>query len=226
MIIGKLPKELLENKILFITGTDTNVGKTYAVGNLAKYLKENGVNVITQKLIQTGCKEFSEDVEMHRDIAGMEFTEDDKNGITSPIVLSYPSSPHLAAEIDNEEIDFDKIEEYTKILTDKYDIVLLEGAGGLMVPFTSNQSDLGGYLVIDYIKDHNYPVVLVTSGKLGSINHTLLSIDACKQRGIEIGLIIYNLYPTCDNLITTSTLKYLKNLGIPVALLSNSEEEE
>ena len=149
MIIGNIPKELLNNKTLFITGTDTNVGKTYAVGYLAKLLKEEGLNVITQKLIQTGCKDISEDIEMHRKIANMQFTPEDLDGTTCPIILSYPSSPHLAAEIDNVNINLDSIKEATDKLNNSYDIVLLEGAGGLMVPFKTDESALGGYLVIE-----------------------------------------------------------------------------
>ena len=88
-----------------------------------------------------------------------------------PEIFSYPCSPHLAARIDNRPINFDKIENATQELARRYDTVLVEGAGGLMVPLT------GEYLTIDYIADKNYPLIFVTSGKLGSINHTLLSLE-------------------------------------------------
>lgn len=211
-------------EVLFVSGIDTNVGKTYATAALANTLLQNGYNVITQKLIQTGCIGSSEDIEKHREIMGIPMQEVDKKGLTCPLILSYPASPHLAAEIDKKEIDIDKATDATGKLLESYDVVLLEGAGGLMVPISSDSNmELGGYLTIDYIQDHNYPLILVTSGKLGSLNHTLLSIEACMRRKIEIRAIIYNLYPDSDRIITESSLEYLKNLGIPVATLQNLE---
>lgn len=221
MIIGDIPQKIYNNKVLFISGIDTNVGKTYATANLLIAMQEAGHNVISQKMIQTGCKEISEDIEKHREITKSGLLPEDIDGTTCPVLLSYPASPHLAAEIDNTAIDVTKIDSATKILTDKYSTVLLEGAGGLMVPITTDSSSaLGGYLTIDYIAEHNYPVILVTSGKLGSLNHTLLSIDACNKRGIEIALIVYNEYPSTDAIIEKSSLKYLESLNIPVVVLS------
>ena len=101
-----------------------------------------------------------------------------------PEIFSYPCSPHLASRIDGRPIDFDKIERATEELSRRYDVVLLEGAGGLMVPLTDE------LLTIDYI---------VTSGKLGSINHTLLSLEAIKNRGIKLDTVLYNLYPTVED---------------------------
>ena len=83
---------------------------------------------------------------------------------------------------------------------------------------------------IDYVKEQGYPVVLVTSGKLGSINHTLLSLYACKQYGIRVEAVIYNLYPPTDELITANTLEYLKQYlekefpGTPVILLPEESD--
>ena len=78
-----------------------------------------------------------------------------------PGMFSYPCSPHLAARIDNRPIDFGKIERATQELARRYDVVLVEGAGGLMVPLTED------YLTIDYIAEKQYPLIFVTSGKLG-----------------------------------------------------------
>lgn len=222
MIIDKLPETIKDNKVLFISGIDTNIGKTYATAHLMTAIeRENaGHKVISQKMIQTGCRFISEDIEEHRKLQGIDLLVEDLNGITSPIVLSYPASPHLAAKIDNTEIDLEKIETSTELLSKNFDTVLVEGAGGLMVPIVENDSELGGYLTIDYIKEHNYPVVLVTSGRLGSLNHTLMSLDACKARGIEVPLIIYNQFPQLDETIEQSSLEYLERLGIPVVRLS------
>lgn len=188
----------------FITGIDTNIGKSYATGWLAREWNRQGIKTITQKMIQTGNVGHSEDIDLHREIMGIPFTEEDREHITFPIVYSYPASPHLAAEIDHQTIPIDKIAESTRILRDRYDVVLLEGAGGLMVPITRD------YLSIDYVADHELPVILVTSGRLGSINHTLLSIEALEKRGIQLYGLVYNTYPKSDEFIDADTEAYLR----------------
>lgn len=199
-------------KVHFISGIDTNIGKTYMTAALAKILESQGKRVITQKMIQTGCSGIAEDILKHRELMSEELKEDDHNLTTSPIVLSYPASPHLALKIDGVELDLSIIDKSTAILEQKYDIVLQEGAGGLMVPLTSS-----GLLIIDYLAERKLPVILVTSGRLGSINHTLLSLYACRGYGVDVELIIYNNYPATDDLIESETLKYLiENSGVPV----------
>lgn len=193
----------MKGKVLFISGINTNIGKTFATGILARALAEKGKKVITQKMIQTGCTEVSEDIEMHRRLMGIPFTDEDRDGLTCPYIFTYPCSPHMAAERDGRSIDLGYITACTRALQDIYEYVLLEGAGGLMVP-----NDFGS-LTIDYVKENNYPVVLVTSGKLGSINHTLLSLFACKQYGVEVKALVYNLYPQTDKLIEENTMEYL-----------------
>lgn len=193
----------MKGKVLFISGIDTNIGKTFATGILARSLAAKGHKVITQKMIQTGNTEISEDIEMHRQLMGIPFTDEDKAGLTCPYIFTYPCSPHMAAQRDGRTIQLDIITEATRQLQEKYDYVLLEGAGGLMVPNNFNS------LAIDYVKEQNYPLILVTSGKLGSINHTLLSLFACKQYGIEVEALIYNLYPKTDALIEENTMEYL-----------------
>lgn len=193
----------MKGKVLFVTGIDTNIGKTYATGILARALAEQGKTVITQKMIQTGCEEISEDIEMHRKLQGIPFTEEDKQGLTCPYIFTYPCSPHMAAAKDKRNIDLSVITAATQQLQEKYEYVLLEGAGGLMVP---NDFDS---LTIDYVKEQGYPVILVTSGKLGSINHTLLSLYACKQYGIPVKALVYNLFPKADALIEANTMEYL-----------------
>lgn len=135
---------------------------------------------------------------------GIGMTEEDREGLTMPEIFSYPCSPHLAARIDNRPIDFGKIERATQELARRYDVVLVEGAGGLMVPLTED------YLTIDYIAEKQYPLIFVTSGKLGSINHTLLSFEAIRSRGIQLDTVLYNLYPTVkDTTIQEDTMQYI-----------------
>lgn len=192
-------------QIIFISGIGTNVGKSYATGWLANKLRKEGKKVITFKMIQTGNDGLSEDIEVHRKVMGLPILPEDKDGTTNPIILSYPASPHLAAKIDKTSIDLSKIEAAEDRLFQTYDTILMEGAGGLMVPITEK------YFTIDYISDRQLPVVLVTNGQLGSINHTLLSLEAIKSRHIRLPYIIYNTTFDEDKIIADETNRYLKN---------------
>lgn len=183
----------MKENVYFISGIDTDAGKSYATGYLARELNNKGQRVITQKFIQTGNVGYSEDIDLHRRLMGIAHTDDDREGLTMPEIFSYPASPHLAARLDGRAIDFARMERATQELRRRYDIVLLEGAGGLMVPLTEE------LLTIDYVARQGYPMIFVTSGKLGSINHTLLSLEAIRNRGIELHTVMYNLYPTVED---------------------------
>lgn len=188
----------------FITGIGTDVGKSWATGWLARRYMEDGKRVITQKFIQTGNVGGSEDIEVHRRIMEMEMTPEDLDMTTAPEIFSYPCSPDLASKIDHRPIDFEKILKATEALESRYDVVLIEGAGGIMVPLK------GEYLTIDYIKDHDLPTVVVTNGQLGSISHTLLTLYAIKQYGIELAEVIYNHHFDKDPTICSDTIAYIK----------------
>ena len=198
-------KELLPESAYFVTGIDTDAGKTIATGFLSKSLLEEGVNVITQKLIQTGNVGLSEDICRHRDIEGRVLTDDDMSGLTCPLIYSYPCSPHMAIAIDGRDDEIEKSTESTRLLRQKYDKVLLEGAGGLMVPLTEK------YLTADYIRDKHLPVILVTTAKLGSINHTLLNLTLLKTWNVPVAMVVYNKHIHTDEAITTVTERYLRN---------------
>lgn len=202
------------DRVIFISGIGTNIGKSYATGWLANHFIAMGKSVITIKMIQTGNVGFSEDIEIHRKLMNIPLTEDDLNYTTAPIIMSYPASPHLAAKIDNVEIDLNMIDKSISILKEKYDIILMEGAGGLMVPIRED------YLTIDYLKEKNIPVCLVTNGYLGSINLTLLSLLALKDYDIKVKFVIYNNFYDDDKIIAEETLKYFNkyiNQNFPAA---------
>lgn len=196
----------MQRQVLFVSGIDTNIGKSYATALLKLLYTQRGIRAITQKMIQTGNIDRSEDIELHRRLLGDGWLPADESGATAPVIFSYPASPHLAARLDQREIDLDVIDKATERLLGEYgyELVLLEGAGGLMVPIRED------YLTIDFVKERNYPIALVTSGRLGSINHTLLSLEVCKSRGIEVVYLIYNRYPRVDDLIEQDTLSYLE----------------
>ncbi len=193
-------------KIYFVSGIDTDAGKTYCTAWLAKQLNGKGIRTITQKFIQTGNSGRSEDIELHRSIMGCGMLPEDMDFTTAPEIFSYPASPLLASKIDKRPVDFEKINNATKRLADKYDVVLVEGAGGLMVPLTENM------LTIDFIAQSGYPLVFVTSGRLGSVNHTLLGLEAVAARNINLYMVMYNLYPANpDTTISDDTRCYLRS---------------
>ena len=180
----------MKQNVYFVSGIDTDAGKSYATGFLAREWNKNGQRTITQKFIQTGNIGHSEDIDLHRRIMGISFTEEDKKGLTMPEIFSYPASPHLASQLDNRPIDFGKIKRATEELSERYDFVLLEGAGGLMVPLTTE------LLTIDYIAQENYPLIF----------------EAIQKHGIVLDTVLYNMYPTVkDKTIQNDTMNFIQN---------------
>lgn len=193
----------VEKETIFVTGIDTDAGKSYATGWLANELTRQGRKVMTQKFIQTGNVGRSEDIELHRLIMG-QTTENEPWEDTAPVIFSYPASPHLSAKIDGTQVDLNKIDAARKRLEAQCDTLLIEGAGGLMVPV---DEDL---LTIDYILSRRLDVALVTNGRLGSISHTLLALEAIRTRGLKLRYLLYNAYFDSDKIIAEETRLYIQ----------------
>lgn len=165
---------------------------------------DEGKKVITQKFIQTGCVGSSEDIEAHRRLCGIDLQPEDRDGTTAPIIFTYPASAQLAARMDGRDIDLSLVDEATGKLLENYDIVLVEGAGGLMVPVDDST------FTIDYVASRKLPLILVTNARLGSINHTVLSLEAIKARGIELQAVVFNHHFDYDKIIAEDTLGFVK----------------
>jgi len=194
-------------KALFVTGTDTAVGKTVVTGCLAKYLSDKGYSVITQKWIQTGCNSnFSSDIKLHLKI--MERNIDNIKGYVSyisPYVFESVCSPHLASKIENKRIDINKIIKSLETLSHRFDFIIVEGAGGALVPYNKRR------LVIDIVKDLDLPVLVVIDNKLGAINHTLLTIEALTARKLKILGLVFNNRRCKDKLILENNPRIIKS---------------
>lgn len=156
----------------FITGTDTNVGKTVIAAMLTL-----GLGAAYWKPIQSGCEEIT-DTEFVRRVTGL----DDSHLISERFRLTQPLSPHAAAALDGVEI---ALTDFRLPSTEKPHLIV-EGAGGLMVPL--NDRDL----IIDLIRWLNLPVCLVARSSLGTINHTLLSLAQLRRSNIPILGVILN----------------------------------
>ncbi len=192
------------DKSIFVTGIDTDAGKSYATAWLAARYGAQGRRVVTQKFIQTGNTGRSEDIELHRRLLGQGILPEDEQGLTAPLIFSYPASAQLAAAIDGREIDLAVIDSAREELERRYDLVLVEGAGGLMVPITDDT------FTIDYVASRHLPAILVTNARLGSINHTVLSLEAMRSRGIRIVAVVFNHHFDTDATIAADTRRYVE----------------
>lgn len=203
-------------KALFIAGTDTGVGKTLVTGLLARYLSGKGYNVVTQKWIQTGSASvFSSDIKLHfnfmkRSLAGVK----EYFPSIAPYIFKTACSPHLASRIEKRKIRERKIIKDFRLLSGKFDFVIVEGIGGALVPYDKK------HLVIDIAKKLDLPALVVAENKLGAINHSLLTIEALVSRKIKILGFIFNNIKRRNNLIlkdnpqTVSRLTKQRNLGV------------
>ncbi len=179
-------------KVYCVSGIDTDIGKTIATGLLARSFSENGIKTITQKIVQTGCVGISEDIIRHRQLMGIDLLPVDCRGLTCPYVFRVPCSPHLAARLEGRTIDSAILRSSTAELLSLYDVVFLEGAGGLAVPLTDD------FTLLDYLEENKYHLILVTSSRLGSINHTLSALELARYRKIDVVAIIYNRLAETD----------------------------
>lgn len=194
----------------FVCGTDTGVGKTVVTGLLAKTFLDQGYSVITQKWVQTGSKGFPQDISTHLKLMGKKKSY--VNGLLDlvcPYVFKYPASPHLAAKLEGKKVEIRKIKSAYKKLCGMFDIVIVEGVGGALVPLNEK------VLLLDVVKELKIPVILVVGNKLGAINHALLTAEAIKKRGLKIAAVVFNGTNKADKKIAKDNVRIImKHLGM------------
>ena len=178
-------------KPLFVTATDTDIGKTYVCAGLAYALKKSGIDVGIMKPFACGVKQkigfSSNDLTILTNAAMVDDAED----IINPFFFPISASPYTAAKNLGVKIDVEHVMECFRKLDEIHDIVLVEGIGGIMTPI------LKDYAIIDLIKDLMANTIIVTSSKIGTVNHTVLTCNMCKNMNIPIkGLIINNFDST------------------------------
>lgn len=174
---------------IFVTGTDTGVGKSIVSATLARLLRMNGVSVGVMKPVTSGCREesgelVSDDALLLCQAAGIQCTDD-----VAPYRLREAIAPADAAKIDGVRIDFSVIKASFDRLVSAYQYVIVEGAGGLMVPLT------GGLLVADLARELGLPLLVVSRPGLGTINHTVLTCFAAQQMGLQVAGVVVNGMP-------------------------------
>jgi dethiobiotin synthetase len=187
----KNKKKKSATKLLFVTATNTDVGKSYACAKLLKKYAQKGLKVGYFKPIETGVRTQPQDGSKLLQLA-QKLNKDFKVNIHDvvPYQFKLPAAPYVAKK--DEKISIKIIINKLEYLKQFCDVLIIEGAGGLMVPIKKN------YFIIDLIKDFNAKTILITPSKLGCINDTLLSMQALKKRKIKFKWYV-NLYLDKDS---------------------------
>lgn len=209
---------------LFIAGTDTGVGKTVVTAGMAGYLRDKGIDCGVMKPVESGCLSGSKDSDTFY-LKRISESPDDIDLINT-YAFSAPLAPGVAAKEEGVEIDFDRIVESYQRLELVHKHVLVEGAGGLMVPLKSRHT------LVDLIEYLQLPVLLVGRLGLGTINHTLLSLEYLQKRNVPVvGIVLNsgNRRPDLSVRFNRSTLAEWTDTPIwgvldPIPRLKNREE--
>jgi dethiobiotin synthetase len=177
-------------KGVFVTGTGTGVGKTVVCGLLAGFLRSRGMRVTTQKWVETGATDGPSDVDAHRRLMGDPGpAPEPPSADRCPYRFSLPASPHLAAEREGRRVDPSVIEAAYRRLAETHDAVLVEGAGGFLVPLTEE------LLTGDLVARIGLPVLVVAANRLGCVNDALLTVEAVRRRGVPLLGLVFNRLP-------------------------------
>ena len=202
--------ESIALKSIFITGTDTDVGKTYITAGLAVSVRKMGIDVGVMKPFAAGLaqkKGFkSEDVEILSTAAQV----NDPENLVSPQFFPIPASPYTAWKNLKIKPKIPTILSSFKKLSKLHEMILVEGMGGVMTPI------LKDYYVTNLIKEMKIPAVIVTRSKIGTVNHTVMTVRMCEKYKIPIKGIIINDFDS-DGYKTKELTRDLKNLlGVPI----------
>lgn len=193
---------------IFITGTDTGVGKTVVAAAVAYSIAATGKSVAVMKPVQTGTVlAHTLDVQFVLRVLGREAPLEE----VCPYTYQAPLSPFVASQLVGEEIRVERIISAMQALRSGHDFLVAEGAGGLLVPITR------GYFIADLAKEMGLPLVVVSRPGLGMLNHTLLTLECARARGLEVAGIVINGFPQSPGLAERTNPKALSlHTDIPI----------
>lgn len=179
------------SKGIFVTGTDTGVGKTVVSATIARALQQSGKRVAAMKPIQTGAGEDGLlDIEFIQKVMGTNYSLE----VVCPYRYPLALAPLIAANLAGERINVDKIKSAYFDLSLRHEIVVVEGAGGLVVPITET------YFMSDLAYDLDLGLIIVIRPGLGTLNHTLLTLEHARSHGLNIMGFVINNFPDSPNL--------------------------
>lgn len=191
----------------FVTGTGTEVGKTVVAAVLARTLAAAGETVAVFKPAVSGLDDLGEagepDHALLRRAAGSNQSDDE----IAPYRYGPPVSPHLGAELAGERIDPDRLLLAARAAAERGELLVCEGVGGLMVPLTL------GYLVRDFARALGLPVVIAAAPGLGTINHTLLTVEAARAVGLDARMAVLTPWPEDPSAVERSNREAIERLG-------------
>jgi dethiobiotin synthetase len=188
----------------FVTGTGTEVGKTVVAAVIARSLAAEGQNVAVFKPAVTGLSEPGEtDHELLRRASGSAQSDEQ----IAPYRYDPPASPHLAAELAGDRIEPPRLLRAARRAEAGADVLVCEGVGGLMVPLAP------GYLVRDFARELAMPVIVAAPPDLGTINHTLLTLEAARAAGLEVAGVVLTPWPGDPDSVQASNLETLRELA-------------
>ena len=192
---------------LFITGTDTGVGKTFLACGLAALLKKSGYKVGVMKPAETGCDEASgklvaQDAAALKEASGCELPLEQ----ICPYRFREPLAPSVAAEREGARIDIDRLMNVYGEISASHDITIVEGAGGLLVPL------LPSYTYADFAKVLKLPLIVVAANKLGMINHLLLTLEHASCKGLSVLGYVLNQIDSPSSLAAETNREALASL--------------
>lgn len=196
---------------IFITGTDTGVGKTFFACGLAAVLRESGVKVGVMKPAETGCDLGDGKIVPH-DAAALKEASDCGLPLAQicPYQFREPLAPSVAAEREGVRIDIDRLMDMYSEISALHDITIIEGAGGLLVPL------LPSYTYADFAKVLKLPIIVVAANKLGMINHLLLTLEHASCKGLSVLGYVLNQIESRPSLATETNREALASLtGVP-----------
>lgn len=200
-------KEDNRGKLIFIVGTGTEIGKTHVTKAILNEEIKKGKKVVGLKPVETGKDTFGIDLEgsdtaSFAKIAGKKVEEVNRYFFTKPM------SPHIAAALDEQEIDIKEIKAFIDKNHKENEVIIVEGAGGLLVPYKNNYTFLD--LLVDYRQKAE--VIVVAPNVLGTINHSLLTIDVLKRNDIKIhSVVLNNIDKTLSEDMKKSNLEAIRN---------------
>jgi dethiobiotin synthetase len=186
----KVPRRPTRTRAVFIAGTDTDIGKTVVTAAILSILRAHGADAVPMKPVQTGCLvskgiSTAPDLEFCLSATGLNPDIDELEQM-APYRFRPACSPHLAARLADCSISPDTVLERFSALHTKHDFVVIEGAGGILVPIGSRRT------MLDIIRQLGAPVILVARSGLGTINHSLLSLIALRNAGVQVIGVVFN----------------------------------